>query len=79
MVEAQLKELATTVQSAQTQLMASEAARLNLQPQVELLVNGRLVLTHGISEGLLSSMAQISLGGIGQLSFAVTLLWCIRH
>ena len=35
MVEAQLKELATAVQSVQAQLMASEAARSNLQAQVE--------------------------------------------
>ena len=33
--EAQLSELATAVQSVQAQLMASEAARSNLQAQVE--------------------------------------------
>ena len=69
MVEAQLVELATAVQSVQAQLSDWD----------ELLVNGRLVLTHGVSGGLLSSMAQTALGGIGQLSFAVTLPWCIRH
>ena len=69
-------ELATAVQSVQAQLMGSEAARTNLQAQV---VNGRLVLTHGTSGGLLSSMAQTVHGGIGQLSFAVTLPWCIRR
>ena len=35
MVEAQLIELATAVQSVQAQLMVSEAARSNLQAQVE--------------------------------------------
>ena len=35
MVEAQLSELATAVQSVQAQLMASEAVRSNLQAQVE--------------------------------------------
>ena len=35
MVEAQLVELATAVQSVQAQLMASEAARSNLQAHVE--------------------------------------------
>ena len=76
MVEAQLIELATAVQSVQAQLIASEAARSNLQAQVERL--GR-VLTRGTSGGLVSSMVQTELGEIGQLSFAVTLHWCIRH
>ena len=35
MVEAQLMELATAVQSVQAQLMVSEAARTNLKAQVE--------------------------------------------
>ena len=35
MVEAQLMELATAVQSVQAQLMVSEAARTNLAAQVE--------------------------------------------
>ena len=48
MVEAQLIELATAVQSVQAQLMASEAARSNLEARKwrdwdELLVNGRWV------------------------------------
>ena len=71
MVEAQQKELATAVQSVQAQLMASEAARSNLQAQVERL--GRTIGERKIGDGhteprvgLLSSMAQTAPGEIGQ-------------
>ena len=83
MVEAQLMELATAVQSVQAQLMVSEAARTNLQAQVERL--GRTTGERKISVdtrnlgSLLSSMAQTVHGGIGQLSFAVTRPWYIRR
>ena len=84
MVEAQLMELATAVQSVQAQLMVSEVARTNLQAQVERLNRSTgerkdLCCDTETSGGLLSSMAQRVHGGIGQLSFAVTLAWCIRR
>ena len=82
MVEVQIRELVTAVQSAQAQLTASEAARTTLQAQVDRMGRAsgeRKIGVDGTSGGLLSSMAQTVHGGIGQLSFAVTLPWCIQH
>ena len=62
MVEAQLIELGTAVQSVQAQLRLAkrhgQICKRKRRDWVELLVNGRLVLTRGTSGGLLSSMVQ---------------------
>ena len=84
MVEAQLMELATAVQNVQAQLMVSEAARTNLQAQVDRLGRTTGERKTGVDTRNLGTPSQFNgtdtaLGGIGQLSFAVTLPWCIRH
>ena len=82
MVEAQIRELITAVQSVQAQLIASEAARTTLQAQVDRMGRASGERKIGVDTrnlGRPSQMAQTAHGGIGQLSFAVTLHWYIQH